>query len=140
MSNPDVGTMLQEALEDSRAKDAAAARFYESLKARGQVKSHLAVTYRCPRRCTLAQILTTKAGILVHRPRYKLSPTVNAASSSEAGRAKHTEDGNRRWKAGTFMLVGDIPAQCDHLQGRAIPAARVRADVAAGHAEVTLSA
>ena len=119
----------------------AAAAFYEFLKERGQIKSHLVVTYRCPRRCTLLQVLTTKAGLIVHQSRYKLSPTRNAETSSAAGRMKHTEDGNNHWKGRTLMLSEslDFAAQCDHVDQRAITNDQIKRDVAARHAEVTIS-
>lgn len=87
----------------------------------------LQITYRCGVRwCLLLHVVETPAGIIIHRPRYRLSPTLNEARSNGPGRAKNTEDGDRRWRAATFPietsgLKPSLPGNvglglaCDHI-------------------------
>lgn len=126
---------------ESEARTEQATRFYELLKERGEIKSHLAVTYRCPRLCTLAQVLPTKAGIIVHRPGYKHSPKVNEATSNAAGRARNTLDGDRRWTADTFMLqdAANLVVNCDHVLDVIIDRETLVADAAARPGEVIIT-
>ncbi|MCI1963285.1 MAG: hypothetical protein LKJ18_03935 [Ancrocorticia sp.] len=133
---------LTSLMKASRRRSELAAKFYEMLQRRGQLRSHVVVTYRCQHRCLLAQVLSTPQGLIVHVPRYKLSPDLNETNSVESARKKRTEDGNRRWKAQTFMLADalNVGVQCDHLLPRAIEKSRIEQDVNARHAEVVVTA
>ena len=137
MSDED-GTPLRRMFEDTRARVDAARAFYEMLHRRGELKSHRVLTYRCPQRCLLLDVLQTSQGLLVHSARYKLSATVNESSSSPSGRLNNTEDGGRHWKAHTFPidLAVNLTANCDHVRGLVIEVDTVRADVAAARREV----
>lgn len=78
----------------------------------------LATTFRCSKRgCVLAYVYVTPCGVIVHQPRYKLSPEVNAASSNESGRANNTLDGDHKWKSKSHFLEKDNRYRftCDHL-------------------------
>src|SRR5699024_1121464 len=79
---------------------------YEATKKLGKLAQHRVIAYRCPdrKRCLLLDVarFPDPVGMVFHRPGYRLSPTVNAASSSADGRRVNTIDGDRRWKAHTF--------------------------------------
>ncbi len=127
-------------IRDGKSRTEAAEAFYQMLERRGEIRSHLVVTYRCPRRCLLAQVLRTNQGLIVHRARYKLSPGLNSQASSESGRSKNTEDGDRRWKASTFYLdqAVNVTLDCDHLRAAILEVPRIEADIKARHAEVVI--
>lgn len=114
---------------------------YRALKSTGALKSHRLLTYRCPKRCMLLDVVNLPApvGLIVHSPRYRLSPGLNAASSSASGRAKNTEDGDNHWKAHTFPVraMSRPLLTCDHLR---VPLEDVdfEADLEARHAEVVM--
>lgn len=131
---------LRRSITEGEARSDAAGAFYSMLKGRGQLKSHRVLTYRCKRRCLLLDVLDTRHGILVHQPRYRLSPALNAASSSEGGRAKNTEDGHRKWRERAFFLQDalNLSVQCDHLAQHVVSNERIRGDAAAALGEVTL--
>lgn len=128
------------------ALDAAAARaeaFVAMLKRHGQLNRRADVIYRCPspKRCALARVYRTAAGDVVQVPRYKLSPAVNEATSSEAGRAANTEDGARRWREHSFMIghALNVALNCDHTLQLVLTRERIAADLAAGAGEVVLA-
>ena len=98
----------------------------ESLRRRGEAAQHRAVTFRCSRGCSMLEVYPTPRGIVIYRPRYRLSPERNAAQSNAEGRAANTEDGNRRWKAHAgFLPTGwegwTMPLACDHSEGGVTP-------------------
>lgn len=118
-------------LREDRRRAAEAA--YGALRAQGKLGSHRVLAYRCSRRCLLLDVLMfpEPLGVIVHQPRYKLSPTVNEASSSESGRAKNTEDGARRWRARYYSPDEMLNAalNCDHLQHVVIDRDRIVKDM-----------
>lgn len=124
---------------DARADEANA--FYAMLKKRGRLKAHRAVAYRCPKRCLLADVLTTAQGIIIHVPAYKLSPKVNEESSSASGRAANTTDGDRRWKAHTFPVEAaiNVTCTCDHVHHFVLDVDTIEADVEARRGEVVIN-
>jgi hypothetical protein len=130
---------LGELFRQSRERDALAVKTYAELKALSKRGGHVrTLEYRCPSRCLLAEILKTPEGdTIVHTPGYKLSPTLNAATSSASGRAKNTRDGNRKWKARTFFTVdsSNISLNCDHIRQQILALAELDAGLASGHAE-----
>lgn len=125
--------------ERKRAGEAA----YKALKTQGKLASHRLIAYRCSRRCLLIDVVQfpEPVGVIVHQPRYRLSPELNAASSSESGRAKNTEDGDRRWRE-QFMVpetMLNVTATCDHLAQIAVSKERMQRDVDAGLREVIVT-
>lgn len=114
--------------------------FYAMLKARGQLRSHRLLTYRCQRRCLLLDVLRTSHGVIVHQPRYKLSPEVNEQTSSPDGRTNNTEDGDRRWRGHTFPVEFAINfvLNCDHVNQHVLDRDQVQADVDATRREVVV--
>lgn len=80
--------------------------------------------WRCKQRgCTLLLVWDAPEGTLWLRPAYKLSHGLNIESSSEAGRANNTLDGDRHWKANVapFDQVrgydpgGGLSLECRHV-------------------------
>lgn len=132
--------VLKRLFEAKEGREQQAEAFYAMLTERRQLKSHRAVTYRCERRCMLADVLVTQAGILVHLPPYRLSPSVNAVSSSESGRRERTIDGDRRWRPRTFMLADalNITFNCDHVRSHVLENAVIESDVSATRGEVVI--
>lgn len=128
-------------LAEKHERDRTASDYYALLRRTGRLSSHRLLTYRCARRCLLLDLVNTPRGVIAHLPRYKLSPDVNAATSSEDGRAKNSEDGDRRWPSRTFMYSADwqLGVTCDHVAHQLIPHDRIAEDVAATRREVTLS-
>jgi|SRR5699024_2708576 len=92
---------------------------YAALKTTGQLKSHRVVTYRCPQRCMLLDVLNLPdpLGVVVHIPRYRLSPGLNAQTSSADGRANNTEDGDNHWQGWTAprAQVSRPELTCKHV-------------------------
>ncbi|MFQ6483773.1 hypothetical protein [Brachybacterium epidermidis] len=93
----------------------------ESLRRRGDASKHRAVAFRCRKGCSMLEVYPTPRGVIVYRPRYRLSPTRNAEQSSAEGRAANTEDGDRRWKAHAGFLPTEwegwtMPLACDHAE------------------------
>lgn len=122
-----------------RAAEAA----YGALRGQGKLGSHRVLTYRCARRCLLLDVLRfpEPVGIIVHQPRYKLSPTRNAESSSESGREKNTEDGDRRWRS-RFYGVDELlnaALTCDHLSHVVISRERIESDATSSRREVLIT-
>lgn len=109
-----------------------------------QIRCHVA-------RCLLLDAIDLGEGrVLLHQQRYKLSPTRNEARSSAAGRARNTEDGDRRWHARTYWIDTSALAlddsagatlgmQCDHMDKQLRPS-EFRSMRHKGHAEVTARA
>lgn len=125
-------------LNDERAT--LADSIYAALRSAGWLTSHRVLTYRCSQRCLLLDVVVTPQGTLLAFPRYKLSPALNAESSSESGRAKNTEDGDRRWRGRAFFAesVGNCPLNCDHVRA-VLELDRIDADLDAGRSEVTIT-
>lgn len=124
------------------AESMAAEAEYERLRASKSLASHQAVAYRCAaRKCLLLDVVTTPLGVIVHRPAYRLSPSINAAGSNESGRAKNTTDGDRRWKAHTFPRgqAMDLSLHCDHTPGPILAEQRLDSDIAARRGVVILA-
>lgn len=132
---------IGEALARLDARTDEANAFYVMLKRRGSLKDHRAVSYRCPKRCLLVDVLTTAGGLIVHVPAYKLSPVVNEQSSSESGRATNTTDGDRRWKAHTFPVSAaiNVTCTCDHLRNFVLDVSTIEADASARRGEVVIN-
>lgn len=111
---------------------------YAALEATGRLAKQRALTYRCPSRCLLLEVIPTRLGLLLHVPRYKLSPRLNAEASSAAGRAKNTEDGDRHWKARSFFedTALGLSVSCDHVRSVVVGLEDIHADLDAGATEV----
>ena len=133
--------MRLEALSAERTANAEA--YLAMLERHGQVASRADVTYRCPNRrhCTLLRAYATAQGVVVHVSRYKLSEQVNAASSTEDGRAKNTEDGANHWKAHTFYVDDalNVSLNCDHVRALVIGRDRIEREASSRQGDVILS-
>ena len=112
------------------------------LKQKKRLNSHRILTYRCPSRCLLLDVLSFPQGVVFHQPAYKLPPAVNEATSSEAGRARNTDDGIRRWKPRTYFAedCGNVSINCAHVHQLVIDKAGIEDDLDAGHTEIVLQA
>lgn len=113
------GEWLRAAAAQTRERSELASALYDRLRASGKLGSHRVLTYRCPRRCLLLDVLRLPHGFLVACPRYKLSPGVNETTSTAEGRQRHTEDGDRRWKGQVFFSTdaAGYSLNCDHVAG-----------------------
>lgn len=107
--------------------------------------------YRCAtsRHCLLLDAIETPAGVVIHRPRYKYSPSQNEARSSEEGRRANTYDGENHWREHTYFLEQSALAHpwadamrlgltCDHVLDAPLRAPDFAADWQGGHAEMRL--
>jgi hypothetical protein len=98
------------------------------------------VIYRCQtRNCVLMYVFVTRGLHVVHQPRYKLSNEVNQRESADTARARHTLDGDRRWKEETFLLRqadGQLSLQCDHCRAK-VQVDSIASDVAAATRQPT---
>lgn len=117
MVTTDDGSTLGDLLAKHGAQTGLALEYVKMLRNNREASKRAALTYRCPRRCTLLTVYETTQGVILHHPRYKLSAAMNRADSTEAGRRANTEDGDRRWKEGASFLVPDntYPLICDHV-------------------------
>ena len=120
-----------------------AAAAYDATRKLGKLSSHRLLSYRCPRRCLLLDVAQFPApvGVVLHTPGYKRSPTVNEATSTAAGRAANTVDGDRRWKAHTFLpeQAINVTLACDHVESVLLDLETVQADLDARRREVTVT-
>lgn len=127
------------AAHDAVVKRAAVA--YEALKATRRLRSHRLLSYRCPSRCLLLDVVNLPApvGLVLHVPRYRLSPGLNAATSNESGRANNTEDGVNHWKGwtGPRSAASNPTLTCKHVRTN-LPDTDLDDDLAARHAEVII--
>lgn len=104
----------------SEHQDELALAWVESVRKRGTASQQRALVYRCKARgCSLLELYRSPDGLIVYRPRYKLSPAQNAEFSNASGRAANTEDGDRHWKASGGFLRESwegwmIEGICDH--------------------------
>lgn len=92
--------------------------------------------------CSLAVVLSSPLGPLVHLGRYHLSPALNEATSTAAGRARNTSNGSDRWNDRTLSLADvaecdpasnvtvGIDLNCPHIRRRFISSAELLDDVA----------
>jgi hypothetical protein len=98
------------------------------------------VTYRCAteRRCLLLDLVLTPQQLIVHKPRYRRSPSLNEQTSTDAGRARNTLDGDRRWKGWTLDIrdADSFSLDCNHLKEVILTKAAVEADLEARHAGI----
>jgi len=121
----------------AKERDQLADETYRALRSTGRLSKQRALAYRCPRRCLLLDVVPTPQGLLLHVPRYKLSPQLNAELTSGSGRAKNTEDGDRRWLGQSFFEEAAVNCSltCDHTRG-VIELAEIHEDLRAGVTEV----
>ncbi len=135
----DMGEYLS-ALDSARER---ATTVYAALKAAGKIKDHRVIAYRCAtnRRCLLLDVLQIPGQVIVHSPAYRLSPSHNAADSSESGRATNTRDGNRRWNDHTYPAESamNFVLNCDHVASVVLDKTDLQADVEAGHAAILVN-
>jgi len=124
----------------SRERSDIAAAVYRALRSKGELGSHRILSYRCPSRCLLVDVLNLPQGVIFHVPAYKLSPQVNDAASSPEGRAKNTSDGQRRWKAHTFFQEDcvNVSLNCDHVRQVVLEKVDIQKALDARHAEVVV--
>ena len=101
----------------AEADNAQARAYYKLLRAQKQLNHVVSAVVRCSHGCLLLTVFQTPAGPAFHQPRYKLSPEMNAATSSEAGRLTNTEDNVRRWNAQGGLLASAVnfSLACDHV-------------------------
>ncbi len=125
-----VGAMMSNAVAATRvATDA-----YAALVTTGQLRTRTGrlLTYRCSEhRCAVLHVFELpQLGTVIGVPRHRTSPTETAATSNPAGRAKHTEDGTRRWVAyaSPITLFADPVVACDHLRSVTIPQSAILDD------------
>lgn len=115
--------------------DAAIAEINAVVQTPRKLAKRATLVYECDndRKCVLLCVLTISGVRVVYQPRYKLSDKVNQRESVQAARDKHTEDGDRRWKAGSFRLAqaaGWLSVQCDHCRAK-IDVKSIESDYAA---------
>jgi hypothetical protein len=72
------------------------------------------------RSCPLLYVWKSQGSLLYYAPPYQLSPTRNDATSTSAGRAANTTNGEDQWRAraGLFEHLRGFPAitlGCDHV-------------------------
>jgi len=117
-----------------------AARAYAALQTSGKLRDHRMITYRCKRGCLLFDLVHVSAQMVAHHPRYRLSPRLNASTSSESGRAANTVDGDRRWKAQTYDVryALNFTLACDHMRSIILERSDVQDDMDAGHAAMVV--
>lgn len=123
--------------------DAEADRIYSALAATRKLNDHRILTYRCrARRCLLLDFVQVPGAVVVHSPAYRLSPSLNASTSNEDGRAKNTFDGDRRWKAHTYDARSalNFVLNCDHVRGIVLEKSAVQADLDTRHSQFVVSA
>ncbi len=127
------------AQRETRQRTALAASTYRALKDARKLRSHRIITYRCPDRCLLLDVLNTPAGVIFHQPGYKLPPAVNEATSSESGRGKHAGNGNR-WSPRRYFAEDclSVLTDCAHVHQVVLDKAAIQADLDAGHSEMTV--
>lgn len=133
---------LREALNAAKHRSAVAAATYQTLKKVGKLKSHRIITYRCPSRCLLLDVVNLPQGVLFHQPPYKLPPAVNEANSSDRGRRANTSDGDLRWIPQTYFANDcvNVSANCSHVHQVVVDKAEIQADIHSGHTEMMLDA
>ena len=117
-----------------------ASNIYTALRNTGQLHEHRLVAYRCEERCGLLDVVESPNGLIIGFPRHKTSPSVTTASSSAEGRARNTEDGDRKWRtqAGFIESVSRPVLSCDHVDRAVLEDADLRSDLDAGHTEVVV--
>lgn len=134
---------LDELMSRLRGRQEQADAVYAALRSNTRTRKRArTLTYRCPNshRCALAEVYASPVGVLIHHPRYKLSPVLNEASSSEAGRLANTVDGDRRWQGRTYFLemAVNLTLNCDHVHHAVIDREQVLQDISAGRSEVVV--
>ena len=131
---------LADLFRAARERSDIAAAVYRALKSKGELRSHRILSYRCPSRCLLVDVLSLPQGVIFHVPAYKQSPKVSDATSSPEGRAKNTSDGQSRWVAHTFFAQDciNVSLNCDHVLQGVLDKADIQADLDARHAEVVV--
>ncbi len=141
-ADQDPNNWLRAAHLDTRARSALATSIYNALTSARKLADHRVLVYRCPKRCLLLDVLLLPDGLLIATPRYKLSPRVNEASSNEAGRRKHTEDGGRRWGAQAYFAqdAAGFSLNCDHVESHHLSQEAFELDMAAKRELVTIPA
>lgn len=134
------GDQLRHLFAASEERSAQADDVYRALKKTKRLSKQRSVTYLCGNghRCRLLDVVQTPTGLLLHVPRYKLSPGVNEESSNESGRAANTEDGDRHWRGHSFYAdeAADLlTLTCDHVRDT-IAVADVIKDMQNGEREI----
>lgn len=131
---------LAAVLADRRRQSDLIGAAYEAMKPKDRRAAALAI-WRCEQKgCTLLHVWRSPMGILFYQPRYTSSPGMNAESSTEAGRAKNTFDGDNHWKptAGVLDHLRDwgkdagLTVQCAHIPRQTIAEPDLFAVVDAG--------
>lgn len=126
-------------------RDRQATELYAALRSNERTRKRaLTIVYRCPnkKRCTLAEVYVSPAGLLVHQPPYKLAPGTNESTSSASGRAANTRDGNNHWKAQTGFMDSEQwhrVLNCDHVYRVVLEGATVEQDIRDGKHEVIIT-
>ena len=99
--------------------------------------------YWCRHECPLATVFQSASGTLVHLRHYRLSPALNGATSTPAGRTRNTSNGIDKWNARVLRLdevtdgglamnlIIGIDLHCHHVPPRFVSAAELLADVEA---------
>lgn len=125
-----------EALIDATPTNAVLVAAYDLLKTKRRLGTHRILTYRCPDRCLLLDVVASNIGTILYAPPYKLSQSINDTSSVPSARAERTSDGNRRWNARAMIANGfDFGIQCDHVRDL-VTAKRLEVDLTAGTKEI----
>jgi hypothetical protein len=137
----DFAAAIRQQVAEREARIEHATQIYEALKTYGQLHSHRLLTYRCQAgRCTLLDVVDGAApGLILGFPRYKTSPAKTEVSSTQSGRRKNTEDGDRHWKGRGFFgndFSGALPLNCDHTYNVSLSHEVLTAHLEAGHSEV----
>lgn len=129
------------------ALDARHAQAEDALRALGETPSARrdarALTYRCPRRCTLAEAYRTPDGTLLWFPRYSVSPghreRVRTALAEAGLEGAPADRLNVAGHAAFLDTSAQFAVQCRHLTTRELPAVQVEDDLRAGRRNVVLS-
>lgn len=109
---------IGDSIRQMQAADAQALAYFKLLRAEKKINSVSRAVVRCTNGCLLLTVFETPAGPAFHQPRYKLSPTVNAASSSESDRRANTEDNDHKWRERGGMVGSALNflVVCDHVR------------------------
>ncbi|MCB1078328.1 MAG: hypothetical protein KDM64_10930, partial [Verrucomicrobiae bacterium] len=70
-----------EALIDATPTNAELVAAYDLLKTQRRPGTHRILTYRCPDRCLLLDVVASNIGTILYAPPYKLSQSINDTSS-----------------------------------------------------------
>lgn len=125
---------------------------YTALVSSGRINSLRRLTYRCAaQKCLLLDAVETPQGVLLYQKRYKLSPAINEATSTESGRRANTYDGLNHWRSRAYWLsqaalawldqeIAFQSLDCDHVLQYRLTPRRFDEDWTRGETQVRINA